>query len=111
MALAGPGASEQSQQCAPWPLCLLWHCREPPSSAEVIPARGALLAQNAVQPQPEREDSVESVPTNPGAVSVLATKAVSRLSGVTGYRSVVNQQLADFDVICDPVCVDAFWHF
>src|SRR5271157_2645861 len=55
--------------------------------------RGAILAQDAEQPELERRDSMEAIPSDQGTVSAIATKAVSPLSGVASYRYAVNHLL------------------
>ena len=50
-ALAGPGTSGQSQHRVARPLCLLRHRREYPRVAEGVSGGGALLAQDALQPE------------------------------------------------------------
>ena len=49
--LAGTRAGDQPQPRATGPLCLLRHCRELPGLAESAWVRGAVLAQDAEQPQ------------------------------------------------------------
>ena len=92
-ALAGPGASGPPQHRVARPLCLLRHRREHPCVAEGVSGGGALLAQDALQPEPPRLPCLGSPPADQGAVAVTATKAVSPLSGVTSSRGAVNQLL------------------
>ena len=68
------GNKQQPQQGATRPLCLLRHCREFPSTAKGISGRGALLAQNAVQPESERPYHVGCVPPDQGTDSVMRPK-------------------------------------
>src|SRR5208337_1211761 len=92
-ALADPGAGRPPQSSAPRSLCLLWHCRELSGTAAGTSGRGAILAQDAEQPELERRDSMEAIPSDQGTVSAIATKAVSPLSGVASYRYAVNHLL------------------
>ena len=90
-ALANSGPSSQPQQGDTRSLCLLRHCRELPSSATGISDRGALLAQNAVQPEPQRPHHMGCVPPDQGTDSNYATEAVPSLREATVYRCAVNQ--------------------
>jgi hypothetical protein len=56
-------------------------------------AGGALLAQDALQPELEGRLWLDEVPTDQGAISVVATKAVSPIPGAASYRCAVNQLL------------------
>ncbi|SRR6266851_512911 len=80
-ALADSGAGKPPQSSAPRSLCVLRHCRELLGTAAGPSGRGALLAQNAKQPELERRDLVEGIPSTQGAVSVAATKAISPPTG------------------------------
>jgi RNA-directed DNA polymerase len=84
---------EQAQPNASRPLCVLRHCRAFPGTAAGPSGRGALLAQNAEQPELEGRDLVEAIPSDQGAVPTVATKAVSPLCGAASYRHAVNQLL------------------
>src|SRR5262249_18399643 len=53
-ALVGPGAGRLPQSNAPRSLCVLRHCRKFSGTAAGPSGRGALLAQNAEQPELER---------------------------------------------------------
>lgn len=92
-ALAAPGASESSQSNAPWPLCILRHCRKSPVTAEGPSGCGALLAQNPEQSELARHGPVEAIPADQVAVPAAQTKAVPPLSRVASYRQTVNQLL------------------
>ena len=93
-ARADSGASRLSQSNASRSLCLLWHSRKYPVSAKGISGRGTLLVQTAEQPELAQCDSVAAVPTAQGAVSSIATQAVSPfLCGDPSYRYVVKQLL------------------
>src|SRR5262249_46552209 len=88
-ALADSRTSRPPQSTASRPLCILRHCRKLSGFAASASGRGALLAQNAEQPELERRDLVEEISRDQGAVPVVATKAVSSLHGVTSYRRAV----------------------
>src|SRR5208337_4143454 len=74
-------------------ICVLRHRREYPGFATGPSGRGAVLAQNAEQPELARADLVEEISADQGAVSVAATKAVSPLLGAASYRHAVKQLL------------------
>ena len=92
-ALVDPGAGGHPQSNAPRSLCVLRHCREHPGIATGPSGRGTLLAQHAQQSELEGSGLVEAIPTDQGAVSLSATKAVSPLLGVASYRRAVKQLL------------------
>src|SRR6201987_74662 len=92
-ALVDPGANRMPQSNAPRSLCVLRHRREHTGVATGPSGCGALLAQDAEQPELARGGLVEAIPADQGAVSVVATKAVSPLLGAASYRRVVNQLL------------------
>ena len=52
---------------------------------------GTLLAQHAEQSELARTGLVEAIPTDQGAVSTSATKAVPPVLGVASYRRAVSQ--------------------
>jgi hypothetical protein len=80
-ALADSGTGRPPQSSAPWSLCVLWHCRELSGTAAGTSGRGAILAQDAEQPELERRDAMEAIPSDQGTVSAIATKAVSPPTG------------------------------
>jgi len=92
-ALIDPGANRLPQSNAPRPLCVLRHRREHPRLATGPSGRGTLLAHHAQQSELEGAGLVEAIPTDQGAVSISATKAVSPLLGVASYRRAVNHLL------------------
>ncbi len=65
-ALAAAGASGPPQSNASRTLCVLRHCREHPVIAKGPSCCGAVLAQNAEQPELERRDLVEEIPADQG---------------------------------------------
>ena len=79
-ALIDPGANRLPQSNAPRPLCVLRHRREHPRLATGPSGRGTLLAHHAQQSELEGAGLVEAIPTDQGAVSISATKAVSPFS-------------------------------
>jgi len=79
-ALVAPEANQMPQSNAPRSLCVLRHRREHTGVATSPSGRGTLLAQDAEQPELARAGLVEAIPTDPGAVSIGATQAVSSYS-------------------------------
>src|SRR5215471_17882777 len=88
-ALADSRAGRSPQSATSRPLCILRHCRKLSGTAESASSCGALLAQDAEQPELERRDLVDELPSDQGAVSAVAAKAVTPLPGVTSYRYAV----------------------
>ena len=75
-----PDEAAEPQQGDTRSLCLLRHCRELPSSATGISDRGALLAQNAVQPEPQRPHHMGCVPPDQGTALQLCDRSCSFLT-------------------------------
>jgi len=70
---------------------MLRHCRKLPSLAESISVCGAILEQNAVQPESKRAHCVGGVPADQVASSVTASETETELLEVAVTRSAVNQ--------------------
>ena len=93
VAFVNPGTGGHPQSNAPQPLCVLRHCREHPRIATGPSGHRALLAHHAHQSELAGSGLVEAIPTDQGAVSISATKAVSPLLGVASYRRAVKHLL------------------
>ena len=91
-AFAGSGTTGQSQRSTARPLRLLWHRREHSCFAESVSGGGALLAQNALQPELGGTYYVGCIPPDQSAASVTATKAVSPLSGTASFRGEIGDR-------------------
>jgi hypothetical protein len=74
-------------------LRLFWHRRKLPRAAKGVLGCGAILAQDALQQELEGRHSMDDVPPDHGAISIVATQAVSPISGAASYRYAVNRLL------------------
>ena len=92
-ALASGVADGQSQRLTPRTLRVLRHRRKFPRAAKGISGRGAILAQDALQQELKGRHRMEGVPSDQGAISVVATKATSPIPGVASYRYSISRLL------------------
>jgi len=92
-ALASGVADGQSQRLTPRTLRVLRHRRKFPRAAKGISGRGTILAQDALQQELEGRHRMEGVPSDQGAISVVATKATSPIPGVASYRYSISRLL------------------
>ncbi len=91
-ALASGVADGQSQRLTPRTLRVLRR-RKFPRAGKGISGRGAILAQDALQQELEWRHRMEGVPSDQGAISVVATKATSPIPGVASYRYSISRLL------------------
>src|SRR5580693_1372334 len=105
-ALSAWGTGRTPQSNASWSLCILRHCRKSSGTAAGPSCCGVLLAQNAEQPELERQGLVEAIPADQSTVPTVATQAVSPLWGFASSSSAVNQLLKSVvRKICTLRCV------
>ena len=81
----------EPQSLAAWSLRLFWHRRQLPCAAKGVSGRGAILAQDALQQELEGRHSMDDVPPDHDAISIVAIQAVSFISGAVGYRYAVTR--------------------
>ena len=93
-ALAALGACRTPQSNAPWTLCILRLCWKYSGTEEGRSCCGALLTQNAEQPELERQGLVDAIRADQGTVPSTATQAASPLwGGASSSHNAVKQLL------------------